>query len=149
MPLTKNEQEGHCLSPFENPSWLDGSHPHSLCLVATLIFYLAAVSQAAPARLFVCLASLASCPKQHIAQIVCHVNVVADQGHAPASRDLRQVGVSLNYLGHFSEEHMGRAGQWSTVPPFPFVIITYLIIFATYHVVRWGLFPPPPLLSFP
>lgn len=47
------------------------------------------------------------------------------------------VGVSLDYLRHFPDDHTRCAGQ--SVPPSLFRQATSLTIFTTCHVLRWGL----------
>lgn len=93
-----------------------GGQHHPLCLVSALCQYMDATSQAS--YLFVWPTSLAPRSKQHTAQLVCWVTDLADLGRRPTSWDVWQVGVLVNYLHHFSEDHVRRAGQWSSSFPF-------------------------------
>lgn len=71
-------------------------------------------TQASQGYMFVWPTSLLPHTKWHIVQLVCQVINSANPWQQPASLDLRQEGVSFNYLCRYFKDHTRRAGQWSS-----------------------------------
>lgn len=112
--LAKNEREGHRITPFSIPAWIVDGVSHPLCPVSALKAYLEATPQASLDRLFVWPTSLQVCSKQNLSTVICKVIDTADPGHRPVLRDIRHVGVILEFLRHHSVGRAVRAGQWSS-----------------------------------
>lgn len=122
-------------------SFLERTSCHALCPIAVLSSYLEATSQAPQFCLFVRLDSLASCSKQHIAQLVCQVIELADRGHHPTSWDMKWVGspltTSVTNLWIMRDKRV--SGDLLSL----FGIVIYFTLFKMCLALRWG-----PFLTF-
>lgn len=112
---------------------------HTLCPVSVLRQYLNAMSQAHRDQLFMWPTLLTPCSMQPIAQTVCHVTDSAGPRKHLESRDLRQVTVFLSTSSIIILQITW--GIWiNEVPPFPFALISSLIMYTMCPVLHWSHF---------
>lgn len=110
MVLAKYEDEFHHLNPFIILALIEDDQLHPLCPASALCHFLEVTSQVSWDYLYVWSSSLALCSKRQVVQVASGVTDTADPGKDPVSRAIWEVGASLSYLRHSSEDHKVRMG---------------------------------------
>lgn len=140
MFLAKNKREGHCFDPSVISSWFTGDHPHHLLSGDSTAIW-RGCQGSGPTSSSLCVTHILGtlhkathCPAS-----------VSNPSQQPEPRDVQQVGVSLDYLDHYSQDHKTCVDQWSS--SFSFHNCNLSRPLMTCHELWWGLFLPQSFLS--